>query len=222
MNKNIAIDGPSAAGKSTIAKLCAKELGYKHLDTGAMYRCVAYLSDQQQISTEDEAALAAMIDKMQFDVDAQGKIYLNHQEVSSEIRTNAMSMRASQVSKHAKVRERLVAMQQQIAAKGGYVLDGRDIGTVVLPDALLKIFLIASVEARAQRRIKEYEEKGIPFDKQSILDDIKQRDYQDTHREHSPLKKAEDAIEIDTSDMSIQEVIETIRQLLEAKMKKEV
>ena len=212
MKRNIAIDGPSAAGKSTIARLCAKELGYKHLDTGAMYRCVGYLSKLKGIAVDDELALADMMDQMKLDVDSAGHIYLKNQEVSSEIRTNEMSMRAS---------ERLVTLQQQIASAGGYVLDGRDIGTVVLPDAMLKIFLVASVKARAQRRIKEYIEKNIPFDEQEVIRDIEVRDYQDTHRENSPLKKAADAIEIDTSDMSIEEVIDEIRGLLKTKSNEE-
>ena len=158
---------------------------------------------------------------MKLDVDSAGHIYLNNQEVSSEIRTNEMSMRASDVSKLKMVRERLVTLQQQIASAGGYVLDGRDIGTVVLPDAMLKIFLVASVKARAQRRIKEYIEKNIPFDEQEVIRDIEVRDYQDTHRENSPLKKAADAIEIDTSDMSIEEVIDEIRGLLKTKSNEE-
>ena len=221
MKRNIAIDGPSAAGKSTIARLCAKELGYKHLDTGAMYRCVGYLSKLKGIAVDDELALADMMDQMKLDVDSAGHIYLTNQEVSSEIRTNEMSMRASDVSKLKMVRERLVTLQQQIASAGGYVLDGRDIGTVVLPDAMLKIFLVASVKARAQRRIKEYIEKNIPFDEQEVIRDIEVRDYQDTHRENSPLKKAADAIEIDTSDMSIEEVIDEIRGLLKTKSNEE-
>lgn len=221
MKRNIAIDGPSAAGKSTIARLCAKELGYKHLDTGAMYRCVGYLSKLKGIAVDDEQALTEMMDQMKLDVDSSGHIYLDGQEVSNEIRTNEMSMRASDVSKLKKVRERLVALQQTISAEGGYVLDGRDIGTVVLPDAMLKIFLIASVKARAERRIKEYIEKGIPFDEQEVIRDIEVRGYQDTHRENSPLKKADDAIEIDTSDMSIDDVINEIRGLLKTKSNEE-
>lgn len=214
MKINIAIDGPSAAGKSTIAKLLAKKLNYSHLDTGAMYRCVAYLSKQLGIDQKDEAALAAMIDSMQIDFDSLGNVYINQKDVSREIRTNDISMMASNVSVFPAVRERLVRMQQRIAKNKGYIMDGRDIGTVVLPDAELKIFLIASVAARAKRRYQEYLQKGMPADYDAIFEDIKKRDYQDTHRATSPLKKAEDAVEIDTSDMSIDEVQHAIEDLL--------
>lgn len=214
MKINIAIDGPSAAGKSTIAKLLAKKLNYSHLDTGAMYRCVAYLSKQLGIDQKDEAALAAMIDSMQIDFDSLGNVYINQKDVSREIRTNDISMMASNVSVFPTVRERLVRMQQRIAKNKGYIMDGRDIGTVVLPDAELKIFLIASVAARAKRRYQEYLQKGMPADYDAIFEDIKKRDYQDTHRATSPLKKAEDAVEIDTSDMSIDEVQRAIEDLL--------
>lgn len=214
MKINIAIDGPSAAGKSTIAKLLAKKLNYSHLDTGAMYRCVAYLSKQLGIDQKDEAALATMIDSMQIDFDSLGNVYINQKDVSREIRTNDISMMASNVSVFPAVRERLVRMQQRIAKNKGYIMDGRDIGTVVLPDAELKIFLIASVAARAKRRYQEYLQKGMPADYDAIFEDIKKRDYQDTHRATSPLKKAEDAVEIDTSDMSIDEVQHAIEDLL--------
>ena len=206
MKINIAIDGPSAAGKSTIARLCASLLNYSHLDTGAMYRCVGYQSKIEGIAEDDEEALAEMIQRMKIDFDAEGHVYINQEDVTSKIRDNEMSMRASTVSKLAKVRESLVALQKEIAKNKGYILDGRDIGTVVLPDAELKVFLVASVEARAKRRILEYQEKGIVFDEQEVIEDIKRRDYQDSHRENSPLKKANDAYTLDTSDMSIEEV----------------
>ena len=206
MKINIAIDGPSAAGKSTIARLCASLLNYSHLDTGAMYRCVGYQSKIEGIAEDDEEALAEMIQRMKIDFDAEGHVYINQEDVTSKIRDNEMSMRASNVSKLAKVRKSLVALQKEIAKNKGYILDGRDIGTVVLPDAELKVFLVASVEARAKRRILEYQEKGIVFDEQEVIEDIKRRDYQDSHRENSPLKKANDAYTLDTSDMSIEEV----------------
>lgn len=206
MKINIAIDGPSAAGKSTIAKCCASLLNYSHLDTGAMYRCVGLQSKRLGIDETDEAALVQMIDEMKIDFDAQGHVYIDDEDVSSLIRDNEMSMRASNVSKLAGVRKSLVKLQQAIAAQKGYILDGRDIGTVVLPDAELKVFLIASVDARAKRRILEYKEKGIACNEQEIIEDIQKRDYQDSHRENSPLKKAEDAVVLDTSNMSIEEV----------------
>ncbi len=216
MKINIAIDGPSAAGKSTIAKMLAKKLGYSHLDTGAMYRCVAYQSVRLGIDQNDEAALAAMIDSMSIDFDSDGHVFINHEDVSTQIRENQISMVASNISVFPSVRERLVQMQREIAKNKGYIMDGRDIGTVVLPDAELKVFMIASVEARAKRRYEEYLQKGIEADFKTISEDIEKRDYQDTHRLTSPLKKATDAVEIDTSDMSIEEVRCAIEQLLEA------
>lgn len=215
MRINIAIDGPSAAGKSTISKLLAEELGYAHLDTGAMYRCVGYYSSIKGIDENDEMALADMIDHMEISFDSKGNVYIDEEDVTSKIRTNEMSMRASAVSAHPMVRERLVRLQQRIAQHKGYILDGRDIGTVVLPDAEVKVYMIASVEARAKRRFKEYEEKHIEADYDEIYQDIEKRDYQDTHRKTSPLKKADDAQEIDTSDMSIEEVVSTIRNLIQ-------
>ena len=215
MRINIAIDGPSAAGKSTIAKKCAKLLGYSHLDTGAMYRCVAYKAKKEGIDWNDEEKLAEMIKNMKIDFNKDGKVYLDYEDVSQKIRTNDISMGASSVSRHLKVRECLVELQQQIAKNKGYILDGRDIGTVVLKDAELKIYLVASASARAERRIKEYIEKGIDFDRDEIIKDIERRDYQDMHREHSPLKKAEDAIEIDSSDLTIDEVVSKIKNELD-------
>lgn len=216
MKINIAIDGPSAAGKSTISKLLAKELGYAHLDTGAMYRCVAYYSSIKGIDETDEAGLGAMIDEMNISFDSIGNVCINGDNVSKEIRANDMSMRASNVSAHPLVREKLVEMQQTIARDKGFILDGRDIGTVVLPDAEVKIYMVASVEARANRRYKEYVEKQIKADYDEIYQDIETRDYQDMNRKTSPLKKADDAQEIDTSDMSIEEVVSAIRNLIQA------
>lgn len=218
MKINIAIDGPSAAGKSTIAKILAKEFGYAHLDTGAMYRCVAYAAVQHGIDTKDEDALAALIDTLRIHFDSGGHVFLNGEDVSKPIRENAISMLASDVSVFAKVRARLVRMQQQMAEEKGVIMDGRDIGTVVLPRAELKIYMIASVEARAKRRYKEYVEKQIAADYETIYADIEKRDHQDMNRAVSPLRKAADAVEIDTSDMSIQEVSETISKLAAQKL----
>lgn len=215
MKINIAIDGPSAAGKSTIAKRCAAALGYTHLDTGAMYRCVAYKAKQLGIDWEDEAKLAEMIDVTKISFDASGNVEIDGKNVSLAIRSNDISMGASHVSKHALVREKLVKMQQEIAKDKGYILDGRDIGTVVLKDAELKIYLIASSSARADRRIKEYIEKGIAFDRDEVIRDIERRDYQDMNRTNSPLRKASDAIEIDSSELTIDEVVLRIKKELE-------
>lgn len=214
---NIAIDGPSAVGKSTIAKLLAKELHYKHLDTGAMYRCVGLQAKRKGISDQDEKALVKILNEIVIAFDAQGKVYINNEDVSKAIRENDISMLASNVSTHALVRAKLVGLQQSIAINKGYIMDGRDIGTVVLKDAECKIFMIASVSARADRRFKEYVEKGINAIYQEIYDDIEKRDYQDSHRANSPLKKADDAIEIDTSNLSIVEVLDVIHSHLSIK-----
>ncbi len=214
MKLNIAIDGPSAAGKSTIADLLAKRFHLTHLDTGAMYRCCAYAAITQGIALDDENSLYEMIKNVDIRFDENKDVYLNNQKVTLEIRQNEISMAASKVSAFAKVREALVAMQREIAEEKGYILDGRDIGTVVLPDADVKIYMVASVEARAKRRFQEYTEKGIAADYDTIYQDIVQRDYQDTHRAASPLKKASDAIEIDTSDLSIEEVVEKVSNMI--------
>lgn len=218
MKINIAIDGPSAAGKSTIADMVAAKLGYSHLDTGAMYRSVAYQAKQENISVEDEEKIVEMISRMKLDMTPDGKVILNGEDISGKIRTNEMSMGASNVSKLNGCRVALVKMQQEICKDGGYILDGRDIGTVVLKDAPVKIYLVASAEARAQRRVLQNKEKGIIDDYNVILEDIKKRDYQDSHREHSPLKKADDAIEIDTSDMKKEEVEAIVLKLVEEKL----
>lgn len=219
MKINIAIDGPSAAGKSTVADILASKLGYTHLDTGAMYRAVAYQAKQLNISTEDEENIVSMIDKMNLDMKADGSVFLNGQDVSTLIRTNEMSMGASNVSKLQGCRKALVAMQQKICKDGGYILDGRDIGTVVLVDAPVKIYMIASAKARAKRRVDQNKEKGIEGqDYETILQEIEKRDYQDSHREHSPLKKADDAIELDTSDMTIEETVDKVMTIVKSKL----
>lgn len=215
MKINIAIDGPSAAGKSTIAKRLAKALGYSHLDTGAMYRCVGYLAAQRGIDLHDEDALTEMTASMRIRFDSEGHVFLNEKDVSAAIRENRVSMLASSVSVHPRVRKLLVDMQRQMALDKGVIMDGRDIGTVVLPDAELKIFMVASVEARARRRYQEYLDKHIEADYDTICEDIKKRDDQDMHRAASPLTKAADAHEIDTSDMSIEEVCAAILSLVE-------
>ena len=214
MRINIAIDGPSAAGKSTIADILAERLGYTHLDTGAMHRAVALKAIRDGIDLADEEKIVAMIDEMDLVMPADGSVILEGEDVSKEIRTNEISMGASDVSKLAGCRKALVAMQQRICKDGGYILDGRDIGTVVLKDAPVKIYMVASPEARAQRRLLQNQKNGIEGDYESILEDIKKRDYQDMHREVSPLKKAEDAIEIDTSYMSKEEVADAVMKIV--------
>ena len=214
MKFNIAIDGPSAAGKSTIADILAERLSFIHLDTGAMYRAVAYQALNSGISLEDEEKIVTMIEEMDLDMQTDGDVVLNGVDISEAIRENEISMAASDVSKLQGCRDALVAKQQEICKAGGYILDGRDIGTVVLKDAPVKIYLVASAEARAQRRVLQYQEKGIEADYETILEDIRKRDYQDTHREHSPLMKAEDAVEIDTSDMTLEEVTQRALEII--------
>lgn len=214
MKINIAIDGPSAAGKSTVAKELAKRLGYTHLDTGSMYRAVAYITKEANIKIDDEEKIVNLINMSNIEISNDNHITVNDKDITEIIRSNEISMAASDVSKLKRVREALVAMQRKIASQKGYILDGRDIGTVVLKDAEVKIYLIASAETRAQRRVLQNKEKGIPYDYEQILEDIKKRDYQDIHRKESPLKKAEDAIEIDSSDMTQEEVILEILDII--------
>lgn len=219
MKINIAIDGPSAAGKSTIADILAAELGYTHLDTGAMYRSVALQAFKENIAIDDEENIVKMIQRMDLDMKPDGRVILNGEDVSNKIRTNEISMGASNVSKLLGCRAALVSMQQKICEAGGYILDGRDIGTVVLKDAPVKIFMIASAEARAKRRVEQNKEKGIEGDDyETILQEIEKRDYQDSHRQNSPLKKADDAVLIDTSDLTIDQVVEQVRSIVKAKL----
>ena len=215
---NIAIDGPSASGKSTIAKRLCRELGYKHLDTGAMYRCVALKVARTGINYKDKAAMKQLLDSINLDFTPKGKVLLDGEDVSSAIRTNEISMLASDVSTQLAVRQHLVKLQQEMSKNKGYVMDGRDIGTVVLPDAEVKIFMTASAETRAQRRYLENKERGIKSNLRALKQEIIERDYQDTHRTHSPLKKADDAIEIDTSDMTIVQVTDEILKIVESKL----
>ncbi len=215
---SIAIDGPAAAGKSTIAKAIAKEYHYVYIDTGAMYRSVAYYTKKNQICWEDEQSVVASLNKLELSLNSDGKVYLNDEDVTAAIRQNDISLGASIVSKYPKVREYLVSLQQEMAQVGGVVLDGRDIGTVVLPNADLKIYQIASVEARATRRHLENLEKGIASDLEKIKAEIEKRDYEDMHREASPLRRADDAKELDTSHLSIDEVLAVVRKWVNQKL----
>lgn len=223
MKINIAIDGPGAAGKSTIAKCLAKKLNYVHLDTGAMYRSTAYKALQNQISLEDEAAVCKMLENTKIQLATDGSIFLDGEDVSDKIRTNEISLAASLVSKLANVRRMLVERQQEMAKEKGFIMDGRDIGTVVLKDAEVKIYMTATPMARAKRRYDQNIAKNIPTGSiEEIAREIAERDLQDMTRENSPLKKADDAIEIDTSDMSIEEVTERIYSLAKPFIEKEV
>ena len=219
---SIAIDGPAGAGKSTIAKRLAKELGYYYVDTGAIYRTVAYFLDLLGVSPKDVDGVQRYIDELtvniEYDEDGLQHMIMNGIDVTGDIRTQDISQKASLVSAHAVVREVLLDMQQDVARHHNVIMDGRDIGTVVLPDADVKIFLTASAEVRAQRRTEELLAKGQKANFEQILKEIKQRDYQDTHREIAPLKMARDSVKVDTSEMDIDEVVATIRQIVGKKI----
>ncbi len=217
---NIAIDGPAGAGKSTIARKVAAELGFVYVDTGAMYRAMAYYFLQHDISSEDQQTVEAACPDIRVTIeyqDGEQQVLLNGENVNAYIRTEQVSLMTSKVSQYPKVREKLVSLQKQLAAEQNVIMDGRDIGTCVLPDADAKIYLTASVKERATRRYKEQIEKGMQADLSEIEADIEKRDYQDMHREVSPLCQAEDAVLVDSSDMTIREVVEEIIRIFEEK-----
>ena len=218
----VAIDGPAGAGKSTIARQLARELGYYYVDTGAIYRTVAYFLDLLGISPKDVDGVSRYIDELtvELDYDEEGKqhMIMNGMDVTDEIRSADISQKASLVSAHAVVRDMLLDMQRDVAKKHNVIMDGRDIGTVVLPRATVKIFLTASAEVRAQRRCDEMLAKGQKANFQQVLKDIQQRDYQDTHREIAPLKQAKDAVKVDTSNLDIDGVVAAIREIIARKV----
>ena len=219
---SIAIDGPAGAGKSTIAKALAKELGYQYVDTGAIYRTVAYFLDLLGVSPKDVDGVERYIDELTIDIqyDEEGKqhMIMNGMDVSDEIRTQDISQKASLVSAHAVVREMLLDMQRDVAKKYNVIMDGRDIGTVVLPKATVKIFLTASAEVRAQRRTDELLAKGQKASFAQTLKDIQQRDYQDMNRPIAPLKQAKDAVLLDTSELDIAGVVEAMKKIIGEKI----
>lgn len=218
---SIAIDGPAGAGKSTIAKTVSSHLSYIYVDTGAMYRATALFILRNNIDPDDEKYISEVYDKIDIRldyIDKEQQIYLNEENVSEIIRSEEVGNAASTVSKHLIIREKMVELQQKIAEKTSVVMDGRDIGTVVLPKADLKIYLTASVKERARRRYLDLKKKGIDGDIDKIKEDIRARDNQDMNRENSPLIQAEDAIEIDSSNMSIEEVVFSILELFKEKV----
>lgn len=220
MSFNIAIDGPAGAGKSTIAKQLAKELSFIYVDTGAMYRSMALYFMRNDIAKEDEAAISDACKTVEVSIayeNGEQQVLLNGENVSKEIRKEEVGKMASATSVYKEVRKKLVELQQNLAANKDVIMDGRDIGTCVLPNAQVKIYLTASVETRAERRYQELQEKGAACDLEVIKKDIADRDYQDMHREISPLKQAEDAILVDSSDMGIEEVVETIKNIYREK-----
>ena len=219
---SIAIDGPAGAGKSTIARRLAKELGFYYVDTGAIYRTVAYFFDLWGISPKDIDGITRYIDeltiKIEYDAEGVQHMIMNGMDVTDDIRTQEISQKASLVSAHAIVRDLLLDMQREMAEQHNVIMDGRDIGTVVVPKATVKIFLTASPEVRAKRRTNELLAKGQKADYNRILKEIQQRDYQDTHREVAPLKMARDSVKLDTSDLDIDGVIAAMKEIIAQKV----
>ena len=217
MINNIAIDGPAGAGKSTIAKKLAKELGYVYVDTGAMYRAMAYYFLTNNISSDDEEKIAKACENVNVSIaykNNEQQVLLNGENISDKIRNEEVGNMASATSVYPVVRTKLVELQRQLAQKENVIMDGRDIGTVVLPNANVKIYLTASSKVRAQRRFDELTEKGISCKFDEIEKDIIDRDYRDMHRETSPLKQADDAVLLDSSDMDIDAVIEKMKEII--------
>lgn len=216
MSMNIAIDGPAGAGKSTIAKRLAKKLGFIYVDTGAMYRAMAYYFLQHNIDAKDENAIAAACPDVDVTItyeNGEQQVLLNGENVNGVIRNEEVGNMASSTSVYPVVRKKLVELQRQLAKSADIIMDGRDIGTCVLPDAQVKIYLTASSATRAKRRYDELTEKGVSCDLAEIEKDIIDRDYRDMHRETSPLRQAEDAVLVDSSEMNIDEVVDAIYQV---------
>lgn len=215
-NFNIAIDGPAGAGKSTVAKEIAKRLNFVYIDTGAMYRAFGLYYLKKGISLDNEEDVDRYLNDVNIEMENNAgiiKLFLNKEDVTTAIRTEEASRGASKISVYSEVREKMVELQRKMAKKTSVVMDGRDIGTVVLPDADLKIYLTASVEERAKRRYLEQTEKGMNVNLEDIKKDIEERDYRDMHRDVSPLKQASDAVLIDTSNITQEEVVEKILKL---------
>ncbi|WP_078380158.1 (d)CMP kinase [Sutcliffiella halmapala] len=215
---SVAIDGPAAAGKSTVAKIVADNLGYIYIDTGAMYRAVTFEAIRHDINLEDELALQTLVSNMDIDLRAstnqEQHVFINNENVTDQIRTHNVTNSVSIVAKHKTVREEMVGRQRILASRGGVVMDGRDIGTHVLPDAEVKVFLLASVDERAKRRHAENLSKGFDSDLAKLKTEIARRDKLDSEREIAPLTKAEDAKEIDTTSLTIEQVVDKIMDLV--------
>ena len=219
---SIAIDGPAGAGKSTIARRLAAELGYYYVDTGAIYRTVAYFLDLWGVSPKDIDGVTRYIDELtveiEYDEDGKQHMIMNGMDVTDDIRTQEISQKASLVSAHAIVRDMLLDMQRDVAKKHNVVMDGRDIGTVVLPKTTVKIFLTADPAVRAKRRCDELNAKGQKADFNKVLQEIQQRDYQDTHREVAPLKMCRDSVKLDTSNLDIDGVVAAMKKIIGEKI----
>lgn len=218
----IAVDGPAGSGKSTVAKAVARKLGIIYVDTGAMYRTVALYCAQKRIPWEEEGNVVASLDDMKMKIvpeEGGQRIFLQEEDVTTAIRSAEIGKGASMVAAYPQVREAMVALQQEMAKEHSVIMDGRDIGTVVLPDAEVKVYLDAGVEERARRRVGELEAKGEAADLEEIKKMIIERDYNDMHREHSPLKKADDAVSLDSTGMSIEEVQQAILDIVAERVK---
>lgn len=221
MSYTIAIDGPGGAGKSTIAKIIAKKLGCIYIDTGAMYRAVGLFAVRKGIDTESSAALEKVLGDIEIDIENMGgemHIFLCGEDVSDKIRTPEISMAASNVAKAVPVRLKLVELQRKLAEKNNVIMDGRDIGSYVLPDADVKIYLTADAEDRAQRRYDELILKGQQVEYADVLEDMKKRDYNDSHREFAPLCRAEDALLVDTTGLELEESVEKLFNIIMSKI----
>ena len=211
----VAIDGPASAGKSTVAKIIAQKLNFTYIDTGAMYRACTVIAKEKNLDYDDEQGILAAIDRNEIQlkaVDGEQKVYAGDKDITRDVRLPEISANVSQVSALPKIREKMVSLQRKMAGEMNVVMDGRDIGTTVLPNAEVKIFLVATAHSRAQRRMLDLKQQGIKSDQtlQEIEQSIQERDYKDSHRQISPLKKAADAVEIDTTEMNIDQVVEAI------------
>ncbi len=224
MGFNVAIDGPAGSGKSTVARMAAKELHFVYVDTGAMYRAIGYACSERGIDADHEEAVSEAAEKMDVTIryaDGEQHILLDGKDVSSVIRTEKAGILASKVSRYPAVRSHLLGLQRKLASESDVLMDGRDIGTCVLPDAQVKIFLTAAPEIRAKRRCRDYELKGEPYVYEEVLQKIRERDAQDMNRSVAPLKQAEDAFLLDTSGLSLEEVLERVVSLVRRGMQKD-
>lgn len=219
MNISVAIDGPAAAGKSTVAKIVAKRKGYTYIDTGAMYRAFTWYCLSKGVDCENEVECTKLIPEVKIELKVDGTVLCNNIDVTKAIRLPDVSSNVSYIASYKDIRLFLVDQQREMAKSTSVVMDGRDIGTYVLPNAEIKIFQIASVETRAQRRFKENQEKNIECTYEDIVNDVKKRDRIDSGRAFAPLKPAEDSIELDTSNMNIEEVVDAIIKIIDEKMK---
>ncbi len=218
MFNSIAIDGPAAAGKSTVAKIVAKRLGYVYIDTGAMYRAFTYAVIKAGLDPQNEEASCSLVGKVKIELTEDGRVICNEEDVSKPIRENAVSSNVSYIASYKAIRLELIKLQRELASHQNVVMDGRDIGSYVLPNAQVKIFRIASVQTRAKRRYDENLSKGINTTLEEVEANVRERDYIDSHRDFDPLMKDKDAVELDTSTMSIDEVVDAILSIVKEKL----